>query len=72
MPPNAVIEDRNGRFLYIFKEDKDGVGHAKRVAVEVGNLTARGIEVYGLTPGERVIIAGVRYLRDNKKVRLLK
>jgi multidrug efflux system membrane fusion protein len=72
LPSHAVSEDRDGRFVYVLEPtDEPGVGIVRRTPVEVGNLTADGIEIRdGLTDGVEVVTAGVRRLTDGQKVRL--
>ncbi|MEL0083379.1 MAG: hypothetical protein VW985_10120, partial [Gammaproteobacteria bacterium] len=46
-------------------------GVVRRRTVTVGNLTASGLEVLtGVSPGDRVITAGVSRLQDGMAVRL--
>ena len=73
VPPVAVAEDRDGRFVYVVEPGAEpGFGVIRRKAVEVGNLTGEGIEVFsGLLDGERVVTAGVSRINDGLKVRVL-
>lgn len=73
VPFVAVGEDRSGNFVYVFKEKEAPYGVAEKRQVEVGDLHPEGLEVRsGLEAGEMIITAGVRYLRDGKRVRLQK
>ena len=72
VPPVAVGEDREGRYVFVVEEMEDGLGIVHRKPVTIGALTAEGLEILsGLTDGERVVTAGVRRLQDGRKVRLM-
>jgi RND family efflux transporter MFP subunit len=72
IPPVAVGEDREGRFLFVLIPTEPGFGEVHRRAVTVGELTGRGLEILeGLTDGERVVIAGVSRIQDGLKVKVL-
>lgn len=73
LPPQAVAEDREGRFVYVLEpSDEAGVGVVRRTPVRVGELTADGIEIVdGIEEGAEVVTAGVSRLTDGKKVRRL-
>ncbi len=72
VPPVAVGEDRDGRYVYIVEELEDGIGTVKRTPVTVGELSAEGLEIIdGLPDGTRIATAGVRRLREGQKVRLM-
>jgi RND family efflux transporter MFP subunit len=73
VPPVAVGQDRKGRYVFIAApSDREGLAVVKRRAVEVGELTSRGLEVTrGLRDGELLITAGVSQIRDGLKVKLL-
>ena len=40
-------------------------------AVQVGEMTARGVLVKGLEPGEVIAVAGVHFLEEGQTVRIL-
>ncbi len=72
VPPVAVGEDRDGRFVYIVEELENGIGTVKRTPVTVGELSADGLEIIdGLHDGTRIATAGVRRLREGQKIRLM-
>jgi len=72
VPTVAVGEDREGRFVFVVEPAADDTAVVRRRGVEVGDLTADGLEILsGLEPGERVATAGVRRLSDGLRVRLL-
>lgn len=72
VPPVAVGEDRDGRFVFIVKDVTDEIGTAARVAVRVGELTNDGLEITeGLEDGDLLVTAGVNKLVDGQQVKLL-
>jgi RND family efflux transporter MFP subunit len=71
VPSVAVAEDRAGRFVYVVKPSKPGLGVVERRPVTVGELTAEGIEIFdGLADGDLVITAGVSKISDGMTVKL--
>jgi multidrug efflux system membrane fusion protein len=73
VPSQAVLEDREGRFVYVVEplSAEVGFGIVHRRPVVIGELTAEGIEIFqGLTDGDRVVTAGVSRISDSLKVRL--
>ena len=72
LPAVSVAEDEQGRFVYTLVDgDEAGVGVIRRRPVEVGELTSRGLEmISGVSPGDRVVTAGISVIRDGMKVRV--
>ncbi len=72
LPTTSVAEDERGRFVYtVVDGGAAGLGLIRRRPVEVGALTSRGLEVTsGISPGDRVVTAGVSVVRDGMKVRI--
>jgi RND family efflux transporter MFP subunit len=71
VPPEAVGEDREGRFVYIVEPDKPGLGKIRRQPVGIGELTAEGLEIFtGLHNGDRIATAGVALIHDGQLVKL--
>ena len=72
LPAVSVAEDERGRFVYTLVDgDEAGVGVIRRRPVEVGELTSRGLEVIsGISPGDRVVTAGISVIRDGMRVRV--
>jgi multidrug efflux system membrane fusion protein len=69
LPPVAVGEDANGRFVFLVEDLGEGSGIVRRRVVTVGEFTRSGIEVLeGLSIGDVVVTAGVRRLIDGVKV----
>ena len=72
VPPVAVGEDRDGRFVFVVELEEPGFGITRRRAVVMGDPTLDGIQILeGLTDGELVVTAGVRRIRDGQRVKLL-
>jgi RND family efflux transporter MFP subunit len=72
VPPIAVGEDLEGRYVFVVEPGPEGFGTARRRAVTVGELREEGIEVLeGVSEGDRVVIAGISKIADGRKVRLL-
>ncbi|MEM7350345.1 MAG: efflux RND transporter periplasmic adaptor subunit [Acidobacteriota bacterium] len=72
VPPEAVGEDRGGRFVFVLERGEGEFGNARRRPVEVGDLTPEGLEINdGLTDGELLITAGVRRIQDGQQVKVL-
>jgi len=72
VPLQAVGEDRQGRFVFVVESKGDGVGVVRRRPVVVGELDPEGLEILeGLTPGERLVTAGVKRLEDGREVQFL-
>jgi len=72
VPPVAVGEDRDGRFVFVVEKTDPGFGIVRRKPVTVGELTPEGLEILGgLADGERVVTAGVRRLQGGRKVQLM-
>lgn len=71
VPPIAVLEDRDGRFVYIVEPDEAGLGLVRKRLVTVGELTSEGLEITdGLSDGDLVVIAGVSNISDGLKVKV--
>lgn len=72
VPPVAVGEDRDGRFVFVVDPAEAGFGIARRRSVVLGDATRSGIEIVeGLSDGDLVVTAGVRRIQDGQRVRLL-
>ena len=69
VPPVAVGEDRQGRYVFLVESGGDGTAVVRRHPVTVGELTADGLEVpEGLNEGDVIVTAGVRRLEDGRVV----
>jgi len=73
VPPDAVAHDEGGDYVYTLKKsDKEGIFIATRRNVTLGDLTSNGYEITaGLTPEDIIITAGLSFMYDGRKVRLL-
>lgn len=71
VPPVAVGEDRDGRFVFVVDSVKGGSGIAQRKAVTIGELDDDGLEILsGLEDGDYVITAGVSKIENGQKVKV--
>lgn len=71
VPPEAVAEDREGRFVFVLDPAGDGTGTVHRRPVTVGELGTGGLEVVdGLADGDLVVTAGVSRLENGQRVRV--
>lgn len=71
VPPAAVGEDPEGRFVFLVEETEEGMGIARRHPVQVGELTDQGLTITeGLADGDLLVTAGVTKLEDGQRVRL--
>ncbi len=71
VPPFAVSEDAKGRFVYVLKRTKDGLGLVSRREVTTGALTSQGLEVFtGVKEGELVVTAGVTKIKAGMTVKI--
>lgn len=73
VPVDAVGHDQAGDFIFVASEGNEGdVLFAQKRPVTLGRLIADGYEIrQGLEPGEKVITAGLSFLYDGRKVKLL-
>lgn len=71
VPSFAVGEDREGRFVFVIEPGDPGFGRVLRRPVEVGELTADGLEILsGLSDGDLIVTAGVSKITDSLVVRM--
>lgn len=72
VPPFAVGEDLQGRFVYVAEPGEDDLATVRRRNVKIGDLTGDGLEILdGLEDGERLITAGISRIEEGLQVRLL-
>ena len=73
VPSDAVAHDEGGDFVYTIKNSKEkGFYIAKRKNVVLGKLASEGYEIKeGLNVDDIIIIAGLSFMYDGRKVRLL-
>ena len=71
VPTASVSEDEQGRFVYLLMPGESADhGLVKRQTVEIGELTAKGIEIVdGIQPGDKLITAGISVIRDGLVVK---
>jgi len=72
IPITAVATSPGEEGSFVWRIDK-GSMTVNRVMIEVGPLTDHGVIITkGLDKGDRVVIAGVNYLKEGQKVALMK
>ncbi len=72
VPVGAVGIDANGQYyVWIIKEEKDGIGTVHKVNIKVGEMDKDKIFVIsGLKAGDRIAAAGINFLKEGEKVRI--
>ncbi len=70
LPVSSVVKDPGGTFVFIARPDGDpGQAVVERRPIALGELTQFGVEVLeGLSPGDRVVTAGITVIRDGQRV----
>ena len=70
---DAVSHDQDGDFVFVAaKTGQKDIYEVMRKNVTLGDLTPEGYEISeGLSPGDLVITAGIRFLYEGREVRLL-
>ncbi len=72
VPAHTVLEDSQGRFVYVVTETESTQGKIERRAVVVGALNENGILILqGLDVGDRVVTAGMSKMSPGLTVRLM-
>lgn len=72
VPAHTVLEDSQGRFVYIVNDLGDGTGRVSRSAVVTGKLNENGIQIIqGLDSGDQIVTAGMSKMSEGLIVRLM-
>jgi len=72
VPAHAVLEDGQGRFVYLANETIENRAEVQRRAVVVGELNENGLQVIqGLDVGDKVITAGMSKMTEGLTVRIM-
>jgi multidrug efflux system membrane fusion protein len=72
VPAFSVAEDDGGRFVYVALPGEGGLATIERRAVEIGDLSVEGLEIdSGLSVGDRVVVAGLRFVEPGMTVRTM-
>lgn len=72
VPAHAVLEDGQGRFVYLANETTENKAEVQRRAVVVGELNENGLQVLqGLDVGDKVITAGMSKMTEGLTVRIM-
>lgn len=71
IPAHAVLEDSEGRFVYVVKPNGDNRGRIERRNVSVGELSNSGLDITsGLQVGDQVVTAGMSKMSIGLEVKL--
>lgn len=71
VPAHAVLEDNDGRYVFVAKPTGSGRGIIERRSVETGDLSGFGLEITsGLDGGDEVVTAGMSKMRPGLEVKL--
>ncbi|WP_291861415.1 efflux RND transporter periplasmic adaptor subunit [Marinilabilia sp.] len=72
IPEDAVSHDQQGDYVFVAEPSEGDVFVVKRKQIVSGGLTPDGIQIReGLSKGDLVITAGLRFMYEGRKVRLL-
>jgi len=72
VPAHSVLEDSQGRFVYLAVEQAGGSAEVQRRGVVVGELNENGLQVIqGLDIGDKVITAGMSKISQGLAVRIM-
>ncbi|WP_010665227.1 efflux RND transporter periplasmic adaptor subunit [Marinilabilia salmonicolor] len=72
IPEDAVNHDRQGDYVFVAAPFEGDVFVVKRKQIVSGELTPEGVQIReGLSKGDLVITAGLRFMYEGRKVRLL-
>jgi len=65
LPSNSVLKDAAGNFVFIVEPLENGKGRIVKLPVQIGAITANGIEVFaGIESGQHLVTAGVSKVSD--------
>lgn len=71
VPAEVVMQDQEGRYVYIVKSSDDGVGEIIRKNITIGKMTNTGLEIVsGLNNGDQVVTAGMSKIFPGLRVKL--
>lgn len=69
IPAQAVLEDTEGRFVFVVTPGEEGRGTVQRQPVTTGELSGLGLQVLsGLKVGDQIVIAGMSKMRSGLEV----
>lgn len=72
IPEDAVSHDQQGDYVFVAEPSEDDVFVVKRKQIVSGGLTPEGVQIReGLSKDDLVITAGLRFMYEGRKVRLL-
>jgi len=71
VPAHAVLEDSEGRFVYVVKKTGEGRGVVEKRPVKTGNISSLGLAITsGLEVGDQLITAGMSKMYAGLEVRI--
>lgn len=71
VPSHVIMRENEKEFLFIAIPKDENLAHITKREVETGSLTNAGIEILsGITPGEKIVTAGMGLLSEGETVRL--
>lgn len=71
VPAHTVLEDSEGRFVYVVKGEDDNHGIVEKRMVKTGKLSNLGLAITsGLKIGDEVVTAGMSKMRSGLEVKL--
>ncbi|MCG8473696.1 MAG: efflux RND transporter periplasmic adaptor subunit [Desulfobacterales bacterium] len=73
VPVSAMAKDYDGHYLFVLERSPEkGVGVVKKRRVKAGGMNSGGFDVTeGLSAGEKVVTAGLQFLSDGMRVKVL-
>ena len=71
VPAHAVLEDSEGRYVYVVRKSAEGHGVVEKRVVKTGELSRLGLAITaGLEVGDHVVTAGMSKMVNGLEVRL--
>ncbi|MBX2877926.1 MAG: efflux RND transporter periplasmic adaptor subunit [Saprospiraceae bacterium] len=72
VPVEAVGKEKQGNFVFVLKQKREGIYEAEKKVITIGPLTPEGFELLsGLAKGDIVATAGLTSLMNGVEVKLL-
>lgn len=72
VPASAVLGEGAERFVYVLHREGNDVGSVEKRKVVIGLITNEGMQILqGLKEGELIVTAGIPFLHDGEKVRVI-
>ncbi len=72
IPSTAVLGEGAERFVFVLHKEENEEGTVEKRKVVIGLITNEGIQILqGLNEGELIVTAGIPFLHDGEKVRVI-